>query len=61
MKRYKIVLAIEKLVAPFNVICAASGETISRHKSEAEAKAAVRRYETSDMDRAAASYPGDMS
>jgi len=61
VKRYKIVLAMENLVATFNVICAASGETISRHNSKDEANAAMRRYETADAYRGRASYPGDMS
>jgi len=61
VKRYKIMLAMENLVATFNVICAASGETISRHESIAEAKAAVRRYKAADAYRGRASYPGDMS
>ena len=61
VKRYKIVLAFKKRVVIFKVICAASRETISDHKTVAEAKVAVRRYEAADANRGRASYPGDMS
>jgi hypothetical protein len=60
-RRYKIVVAMEKFVATFQVICAASGATISTHKNKAKASAAIRRYKAADARRASASYVGDMS
>jgi hypothetical protein len=58
---YKIVVAMERSVETFKVVCAVTGETISIHQSRTEAQAAMRRYEATDTRRAATSYPGDMS
>ena len=56
-RRYKIVVATEKSVKTFKVICAVTGETISIHESGTQAEAAVR----ADARRHTIYYPGDMS
>src|SRR5262249_20210901 len=60
-RRYKIVVATEKSVKTFKVICAVTGETISIHESRTQAEAAVRRYQAADARRHTIYYPGDMS
>ena len=60
-RRYKIVVATEKSVKTFKVICAVTGETISIHESRTQAEAAVRRYQAADVRRHTIYYPGDMS
>jgi hypothetical protein len=59
--RYEIVVAMEKCVKTFKVICAVTGETISIHESRTEAQVAVRRYQAADVRRSMKSHPGDMS
>ena len=58
---YKIVVAMEKRIEIFKVICSRTGETISIHESRAAAQAAVRRYQTADARRHTNSYSGDVS
>ena len=60
-RHYKIVVAMEKCVETFKVICTVTGETISIHESRTEAQAAVRRYQAADVRRRTNSYSGDMS
>jgi hypothetical protein len=60
-RRYKIVVAMEKFVETFKVICAVTGETISIHESRMEAQDAVRRYQAADVRRRIGFYSGDMS
>ena len=57
--RYRIV--VEKRTATFKVVCVASGEVVSKHKSHPEAKAAMVRYRAADRLRQSQYYAGDMS